>query len=99
MYAKTPYSAPKRAKHRHPMVVELIPAILDDVTPRPESASRQKRGRIGRSMSRRLRFLSKRASSLYPAALRQLDFGEVVAVLIIAIGVIPFASAGLWASP
>jgi len=50
-------------------------------------------------MSRHLRFLSKRASSFCPAALRQLDFGEVVAVLIVAIGLVPFASAGLWPSP
>jgi hypothetical protein len=99
MYADTPYTAPKRAMHRHPMVAEFIPANLGDFTPRPESASRQKRGRKGPRMSRHLRFLSKRASSLCPAALRRLDFGEVVAVLIIAIGVIPFASAGLWASP
>jgi len=63
------------------------------------SVSSKKRGRTGRRMSRHLRFLSKRASSFCPAALRQLDFGEVVAVLIVAIGLVPFASAGLWPSP
>jgi hypothetical protein len=50
-------------------------------------------------MSRYLRFQSKPAGSVCLAALRRLDLGEVVAALIVAIGLIPFASAGLWPSP
>jgi hypothetical protein len=50
-------------------------------------------------MSRHLQHLSNWATSLCPPVLRQLDFGEVVAMLIIAIGLVPFASAGLWVAP
>ena len=50
-------------------------------------------------MSQRLQYLSDWAVSLFPPVLRQLDFGEVVAALIIVIGLIPFASAGLWLAP
>jgi hypothetical protein len=50
-------------------------------------------------MSQRLRYLSDWAASLCPPVLRQLDFGEVVAALIIAIGLVPFATAGLWLTP
>jgi len=50
-------------------------------------------------MSQHLQPLSNWAASLCPPVLRQLDFGEVVAVLIIAIALVPFASAGLWVTP
>jgi hypothetical protein len=50
-------------------------------------------------MSQRLKHLSNWATSLCPLVLRQLEFGEIVAALIIAIALIPFASAGLWLAP
>ncbi len=48
-------------------------------------------------MLRRVRTLSTWASLRSPIALDQLDVGDVVAVLIVMIGLISFASAGLWA--
>jgi hypothetical protein len=50
-------------------------------------------------MSQRLEDLSSWAASRCPPLLRELDFGEVVAALIIAIWLVPFASAGLWIAP
>jgi pyruvate/2-oxoglutarate dehydrogenase complex dihydrolipoamide dehydrogenase (E3) component len=40
MYAKAPYTLLKRAMHIHPTVAEFIPAILDDLAPLPEPATR-----------------------------------------------------------
>ena len=53
----------------------------------------------GSRMSQRLEDLSSWTASHCPPSLRELDFGEVVAALIIAIGLVPFASAGLWIAP
>ena len=50
-------------------------------------------------MLKRLHQLSIRAGVRGPLTGDQLDFGEVVAVLIVLIGLVPFASAGLWTSP
>ena len=50
-------------------------------------------------MIKRLHQLSKRPSLLRPNAGDQLDFGDVVAMLIVLIGLMPFVSVGLWVSP
>jgi hypothetical protein len=50
-------------------------------------------------MIERLHQLSKRANLLRLEAGDPLDFGDVVAMLILLIGLAPFVSAGLWASP
>ena len=47
-------------------------------------------------MLKRLHRLSARVSLRPPRASDPLDFGDVVAVLIVMIGLISFASAGLW---
>jgi hypothetical protein len=44
---------------------------------------------------RRLRYLVSRAAPLSRFAQRELDFGEVIAFLIVMIGLISFASTGL----
>jgi hypothetical protein len=46
-------------------------------------------------MVRRYASVASLASFVSP----ELDFGDIVAVLIVVIGLIPFASAGLWQSP
>jgi hypothetical protein len=48
-------------------------------------------------MYRRAERLSNGTMPRWRDALLQLDFGEVVAVLIVLMGLAPFASAGLWA--
>jgi hypothetical protein len=48
-------------------------------------------------MLRCVRSLSSWASAHSPLALDQLDVGDVVAVLIVMIGLASFASTGLWA--
>ncbi len=48
-------------------------------------------------MLRRVRILTTWASVRSPIDFDQLDIGDVVAVLIVMIGLISFASAGLWA--
>ena len=47
-----------------------------------------------------LSYVSRRLSDLAaPLRLAEIDFGDVVAVLIVVIGMIPFASVGLWLPP
>jgi hypothetical protein len=48
-------------------------------------------------MLQRLRYLKSRAAIPPRLTFGELDFGEVVAVLIVMLGLISFASAGLWA--
>ncbi len=50
-------------------------------------------------MIRRVRRLSTWVALHFPAALDQLDIGDVVAVLIVMAGVVSVASAGFWAQP
>lgn len=47
-------------------------------------------------MLRHVRSLSTWASSRWPVALDQLDVGDVIAVLIVMLGLVSLASAGLW---
>jgi hypothetical protein len=47
-------------------------------------------------MLKRFHELSSRVSLLRPLVHDPLDFGDVVAVLIVTMGLISFASAGLW---
>jgi len=47
-------------------------------------------------MLHRLRYLASRAATPPRLAPGEWDFGEVVAVLIVMMGLISFASAGLW---
>jgi hypothetical protein len=50
-------------------------------------------------MMKGLHLLSNRASLLRPHTGDRLDFGEIVAMLIVLIGLMPFVTAGLWVSP
>lgn len=50
-------------------------------------------------MLQRLRILYERASVRSRLAPSEWDFGELVAVVIVMIGLISFATAGLWAPP
>ena len=50
-------------------------------------------------MIQRLRYLAGWAGARTQLAPGELDFGDVVAVLIVMIGLISFASTGLWAPP
>jgi hypothetical protein len=50
-------------------------------------------------MSRWLQHLSKERARRWAAAQRDYDFGEIVAVLIALIGLVPFVTAGLWSTP
>jgi len=50
-------------------------------------------------MYRWLQHLSKEGARRWAAALHEYDFGEIVAVLIALIGLVPFVSAGLWSTP
>ena len=49
--------------------------------------------------SRLLHVLPRLSDFAAPPRLAEIDFGDVVAVLIVAIGMIPFASVGLWVPP
>jgi len=99
LYAKAPSKVLQRAVHIHPTVSEFIPTMLDDLAPVPDRAAWQPAAPNELTRLSRLRQLSTRGSLLGPLTSESSEFGDVVAALIVLIGLISFASAGLWVSP